>query len=118
MSDEELIERSRAALDATVAGLDGRTRARLNQARQRALAAWPAAAARARRRPLWAFALAAGTAALLLVVLPQTSTDPNRAQVAAPAAIALDEALWAEDDSLDLAQNLEFYAWLELEADG
>jgi hypothetical protein len=118
MNEQELIDRCRDALDEAAAGLDGRTRARLNQARQRALDAWPATARRAQQRPLWAFGLAAATAALLLWVAPQPSPERGSMGLEEPAPVMLDEALWAEDDSLDLAQNLEFYAWLELEADG
>lgn len=107
--DGEFEQRTRAAFQTSVAGLDGRTRSRLNQARQKAIAAaghpsrqrWP-------RRVLPAGGLVA--AAVCAFVL-QFGSAHRSAQ--SPEALALDDLEIVSDaDSVDLMQDIDFYAWM------
>src|SRR5512137_1299369 len=123
--DAELERRARTVFKASIDELDAATLSRLNRARQQALAV---AAGRNRtgwRLSVWApaGALAAGLlVAVLLLRSPSETGVP--AQVAATSAdVQQDplELLTAGED-LDLAteEDLDFYAWVELEtaADG
>lgn len=115
--DEAMIrfERSaRAALEEGVLRIDGRTRSRLNQARQAALAA-----ARAPRRAGWrglAFMPAAGAvAAALLVAVVLWHREPEHALPVLdpqhPAAEDMD--LLTDSEALDLIEGWDgpFYEW-------
>jgi hypothetical protein len=107
-NDSRFEQRSRAAFEASVARLDGRTRSRLNQARQQALAV---AGSRSQR---WvrAFVPATGlaTAALLAVILqlsPASRVQHN------PEAVGLDDLdIVSDADNVDLMQDIDFYAWM------
>lgn len=135
---ENLERRARAVFDASVDALDGATLSRLNQSRQRALAAAAGEQAGQRLAPrrtwhTWApaGALAAGVlAAALLLRAPGSDPAQDAAVLAtasAPAAVettAADaaplEVLAAEDEEFAIAtadEDLEFYAWIELAAD-
>ena len=112
--EQALAERAKSTLDQSAQDLDAATCSRLNRARQAALAAAPSG-----RRPialLWpAFATASALALALAVVLVRRpeSVDPGL-----PIA-AEDFDVIAAQDSLELYENLEFYAWLDAQpADG
>jgi hypothetical protein len=119
--------RARAAFEASVAGLDAATLSKLNQSRQRALAA----AAVPRSQPssrwwAWAPAGALAAAALVAVLLLRAPSEPAATTGPVVVAAAADQApdplvLMAADDDLELATeaDLDFYAWVDLEtADG
>jgi len=118
--------RARAAFEASVAGLDAATLSKLNQSRQRALAA--AAGERSQsssRWWAWAPAGALAAAALVAVLLLRAPSGPEATgdslAVAAAGEQALDPlVLLAAGDDLDLATeaDLDFYAWVELETAG
>lgn len=131
---EPLERRARAAFDQSVESLDGATLSRLNQSRQRALAA---AGTQDFRRPAlagrwftWApaGALAAGVLAAVLLVRAPGEAPQEAAQLATAAAPVADEAVVAEaplevlaagDEDFEIAtddEDLEFYAWIELAA--
>jgi hypothetical protein len=111
----EWAARARELLDDSAGALDGASASRLNRARQSALAA--------RERPVrrwWLPAGAAATAASVLLALvlvnPFAPTAPTVPAATAVAAGNGDDAeLIASDDNLELAQDLEFYAWLDAE---
>lgn len=108
--DEAWIARARALLDRSAEALDATSASRLNRARHAALAQ------RAPRRPrIGAAVLAAAAALALCVGLVWNGLD--RPQGHAPESTALQAAdidvLTAEDDALDLYENLDFYAWLD-----
>lgn len=127
----EFERRSAALLRHSVDRLDGRTRSRLNQARQRALEELSARERAPWRRWLdlrtFAPAGAVAAAALLAVVLWSGRGDPL-----APAPVALTESaaaledldLLADSDALELTADAdgdyEFYEWAggEIEAVG
>jgi len=109
----ETERRAREFFDASVDGLDGETRSRLNRARQAALAE----AGRARHSPwrAWVPAAAAASVALLAVVLWRMPGDALHRSAAsadgAPAAAVVE--LLATSEGIDVAsEDPEFYAWL------
>ena len=117
----EFERNARAVLEGSLAGIDGRTRSRLNQARQLAVEA-----AGARHRPWWrSFAImpAAGavTAALLVTVMlwhrePMVRESPLlEGRVTA----VEDMDLLADAEGLDLIEGWDgpFYEWAADETD-
>lgn len=111
--DEALERRAREAFEASVAQLDDDTRSRLREARRAAVAAFEA-----RQRPAWqgwapvAMAASAALVAVLLWRGPGESPEPVARSGGTEAIEALEVV--AAGDDLDLvAEDLEFYAWLE-----
>lgn len=109
----ETERRARELFDASVDGLDGETRSRLNRARHAALAE----VEHARRSPwrAWVLAAAAASVAMLAVVLwrmPGDSTDRSAASAEGTPAAEVVELL-ATSEGIDVAsEDPEFYAWL------
>jgi hypothetical protein len=114
---------ARAVLEQSLSRIDGRTRSRLNQARQAAVAA-----AAARQRPWWrsvTFMPAAGAAAAaLLVAVMLWHREPAALESPvlegrAPAVEDLD--LLADAEGLDLVEGWDgpgFYEWAADQTDG
>jgi len=104
---------ARQLLDDSTDALDGATRSQLNRARQRALAEH----ARPTRR--WWLPAGAATAASLLFALMLINPLSPPATIPATPELASgngdDTELIVADDNLELAQDLEFYAWLDAE---
>jgi len=110
--DEAWTRRVRTVLDQPNGELDAATLSRLNRARQAALAA---ALGRRPLRAWWPAALATAAVLAVAVVLVRI---PEPATPAAPVA-AEDFEVIAAQDSLELYEDLEFYAWLDAQsADG
>ncbi|HKD55096.1 MAG TPA: hypothetical protein VKB72_12855 [Steroidobacteraceae bacterium] len=118
----EFERNARAVLEESIARIDGRTRSRLNQARQTALAA-----VGVRHRPWWrSYTLmpAAGAAAALLVAVmlwqrePATALEPPVLEGQHSAVEDLD--LLADADALDLMEGWDgsFYEWAADQTDG
>jgi hypothetical protein len=118
-AEARLARRAGELLRASADGLDGTTRARLNRARQRALAAAPGARQPARR--YWVPATAAAAVAGLAVVLvrapgPEPAPGPAPPAVAAAPAADLEVLLASSSDDLEMLEDLEFYAWADADA--
>jgi hypothetical protein len=119
MSDQHLPEqkdlesRARAAFDASVESLDGRTRSKLTRARHAAMEELH----RSARRPWQRASVALGglSAAVLAVWVGIGQFTP-----VTPSEIVLDDIeLVADAPSLELLNEVEFYAWVARErADG
>mgnify|MGYP001225611837 FL=1 len=110
--DRDFELRARAAFDASVDSLDAATRSRLNQARQRALAARRPGPA----LPSLGWGVGATAAAALLAVALWTGPGPGPTVQQPATAVAQAEvfdllATMAEDDLDLLGEDLEFYAW-------
>lgn len=117
--------RARTLLDESAEGLDAATLSRLNRARQAALA-------QARPRAVRRWFLPAGMTSacmLLLVVFAWHSYGPTGAPslpasqselpfTAGASSTGGDIDLVSSDDSLELYQDLEFYAWLDAQDQG
>lgn len=111
--DRQTRDRVRRLLDDSLADFDAATLSRLNQARQKALAALP----KPRRWRWWQPALGLALAsALMVMLLPQRMIEPT-VTPASDTLSELDMALLDDGDELELLEDLEFYAWLEQEVD-
>jgi hypothetical protein len=111
--DEALERRARAAFEASVAGLDEDTRSRLRAARHAAVARLAS-----RRRSAWrawAPVAIAASAALVAVLLWRAPAELPHPVASSGAAESMEELeMVAAGDDLDLvAEDIEFYAWLE-----
>lgn len=105
-----LEERTKAAFDASVDSLDGRTRSALTQARYAALAE----AAKSQRlggARIWGPLGGVAAAALVLVVMFGPAFHPREQPEAGTPFDDLD--IIAEADNLEMLENLDFYAWLD-----
>lgn len=114
-----LEQRSKALFDAGVDGLDANVRSRLARARHAAVEALEQ-----QRRPRLRFATlpAAGGATVALAVcigigVSFFSGRDGDGQSLAAAAAAEDMELLADADNLELIEDMDFYAWLDGDAD-
>ncbi|HVN41502.1 MAG TPA: hypothetical protein VMT50_01875 [Steroidobacteraceae bacterium] len=110
-SQSEFERRAREAFEASVEGLDARTRSRLNQARQAATAELERS-----RRSRWILWAPAGALAAAVLVVPRTpginGAEGPRAQVADGATVPV-EVLVADDDlAIAKDDDLDFYEWV------
>ncbi|HET7924871.1 MAG TPA: DUF3619 family protein [Rhodanobacteraceae bacterium] len=113
-NDERWLERAKALLDDSAENLDAATLSRLNRARQAALATRRKGAS----RWAWSAALAGAAAAVFALAIGwhQRGVAPPSEPSAALQAGDID--VMTSDDDLDLAENLDFYAWLEKQPAG
>lgn len=105
-SGENWISQVRCLLDAQTGSLDAVTLQRLNRAREAALGA--------HREPrCWRLPLRAAAASAVVLMLA-FALRPTSAPVTSfePASEVEDTELFVGDDTLDLYQDFEFYAWL------
>ena len=118
----EFERNARAVLEASISRIDGRTRSRLNQARQTALAA-----VGVRHRPWWrSYTLmpAAGVAAALLVAVTLWHREPVAFEPPVfegqHSANVDDVDLLVDADALDLMEGWDgsFYEWAADQTDG
>jgi len=108
---ENWIERATALLDRSTEDMDASTLSRLNRARQVALAQRRIAP---RRWTLGAgFAGAAAIVFAIAIGLHRRVESPAHPAPTAPLQAADIDILTSDDDSLDLYENLDFYAWLD-----
>lgn len=104
MTDIE--DKAKRLFDESVDALDGATLSRLNRSRQVALEeARPGRSLFLRLAPVGGLAAAAAIAVVML---------QSPVEIAAPDNAADFEILMSED-SLDMLEDLEFFAWMELE---
>jgi hypothetical protein len=108
----------RAVLERSVTRIDGRTRSRLNQARQAALQAVDKP-----RRTWWRgytlMPTAGAATAALLVAVVLWHREPSHEPVEARAAAVEDMDLLADNDALELLDNWDgpFYEWAVAQSD-
>jgi hypothetical protein len=104
----EWTAQARRVLEDSAQALDAATLSRLNQARQRALAA----AMPPQRGGLWARRLAVAASLLLAAALwwPDFSADPGNLGAST---LSPEDAELLADDELEMTDELEFYAWLD-----
>lgn len=110
--DAQWTERIRNELETSARDLDAATLSRLNQARQRALAT---VARPKRTRWMWSATWASACAlALAVAIWPRLVPEPL--PTPASAATADDFPMLAGSDSLELYEELDFYAWLDAQS--
>jgi hypothetical protein len=107
-------ERSRALFDDSVERLDARTRSRLNQARQQALAEMNKGSA----RRYWIGAPLGGLVAAAVIALILIRPDGEAPGLEKPGTMLDDFDIVADADNFELIQDVEFYSWLADRDDG
>lgn len=108
--DEAWIERATALLDRSTDNLDAATLSKLNRARQAALAQRQAGP----KRWLWGAGLAGAAAAVFALAIEfHRPFEAPRTVAPAPLQAGDIDLLTSDEDTLDLSENLDFYAWLE-----
>ncbi len=109
--DERFTEQAKELFDDSVERLDAATLSQLNQRRQAALAE----VASKDSRVLWGRWLpAAGVTAAAVVAVVMLQGQPD---VGPPVDEAADFEILLSEDNLEMIEDLEFYAWLELVAE-
>lgn len=106
MKQHEFEDKAKELFDDSVDGLDAATLSRLNAGRHAALEAGAKRPALLRFAPVGGVAAAAALAVLLF--------QPQQEAVIAPSADATDFEILMSDDNLDMLQDLEFYAWMDI----
>ena len=113
--DHDFEERTKLLFDESVAALDGETRSKLTQARYRAVAELAE-----QRTPIWNRswlpAGAAAAVAVLSLMLWQGQVEPLSDGGFDVAAVTDLEILMGEEE-LEMVEELEFYAWLDEQAE-
>ena len=114
--DRALEERTKLLFDESVSSLDPQTRSKLTQARYRALEELEGSAP-AGWRPRWipAGVLAAGVLVVVMLWQGQPAVSPDIP--AFDVAALSDLEIILGDGDLGLLQELEFYAWLDEQAE-
>lgn len=111
--NDPLVHRARELFDESVQGLDGQTRSRLNRARHAALKEVTGGRGFQALSP-WVPAAGVAAAAVFAVVLWN-----GRIQMEdlAPVAEATDFEILMDDNSIEMLQELEFYSWIDMDAE-
>ncbi len=111
--DQPFVTKAKEVFDQSVQGLDAETQSRLNRGRHEALAH----AGRGVSHGQWLrWAPATGVAAAAVVAVVILTGRPPVDELTPPATASDFEILLAED-SFDMLEELEFYSWIDLEAD-
>ncbi len=113
-AETELLEGSKALFDSSVDSLDAATRTRLRAARERALEEL-APRARFGGPRLWIPAVAAA-GLVALVTLPVLERGGTVADTGFDTMAAADLEILLGEEELEMLAELEFYEWLDLEA--
>ena len=105
--EEDITQKAKDLFDESVEELDGATLSTLNQSRHRALEEL------ASPRPQWMrWAPAAGVATAVVLAIMVTMPQPT--QVDALPTTVTDMEILLGDDSIEMLEDLEFYAVIEL----
>jgi len=116
-NDDKLVRQAKALFDESVDNLDGATLSKLNRARQRALEELDEGRQVGMRTWLLPAGGAAAVAVLVFLVVGTNETDMRVPD--GVTAAGSDFEMLIDESSLEMLEELEFYAWLELdEVDG
>ncbi len=110
-NDDALVSKAKKLFDDSVDGLDGATRSRLNRGRQAALSE---VAIGPRRVSQWVPAGGVAAAAIALMVVWNGAEQVDIPQVPE---VATDMEILLNEDSLEMIEDLEFYSWIDLDAE-
>jgi hypothetical protein len=117
VKDDLFVHRAGAMFGESVDSLDGQAQSRLNRSRQAALAELDSGSMDLGRWRQWAPAAGAAAVAVVAVVLltgnPQVDPLVNPGVEQPPG----DFELLMAADSFDMLQNLEFYSWIDIDAE-
>ena len=113
IDDEVFVTRAKGLFDQSVQGLDAETQSRLNRGRHVALAELRPGAGHVR----WLrWAPAAGVAAAAVVAVVILNGRPAVDELTPPAT-ASDFEILLNEDNFEMLEELEFYSWMNLEAE-
>jgi len=112
VKDKQLSEAAARRFDESVQRMDAATQSRLNRSRQRALAELGARSGTWRRQR-WIPAV--GIATAVVVTLTMLSQRPPLQEI--PASAPSDFEVIMAGESLEMLEELEFYRWLDTEAE-
>ena len=116
-NDDKLVRQAKALFDESVDRLDGATLSKLNRARQRALEELDEGHSAGVRT--WLLPAGGAAAALALALLVVGTNDTDMTVPAGVTTADSDFEMLIDENSLEMLEELEFYAWLELdEVDG
>jgi hypothetical protein len=115
--DELFVQKAKAIFEQSVDGLDGQTQSRLNKSRQAALAELDSGTVSLGRWIQWAPAAGVAAVAVAAVVLWNGNPSLDTGINAIEPAVAGDFELLMAEESFDMLQDLEFYSWVELDAE-
>ena len=111
-SDRQFAEQAKALFDESVDGLDAASQSKLNQARQAAVAELGSDAVRFGRWHQWVPATGVAAAAAVAVFMWNAGGKPD----AVPQIPGSDFEILINDDSFEMLEDLEFYSWIDIDA--
>jgi len=113
--DELFVQKARALFEQSVDGLDGQARSRLTRSRHAALAELDSGTVSLGRWMQWAPATGVAAVAVAAIVLwgPQFDSGIDPVEPA----VSGDFELLLAEESFDMLQDLEFYSWVEIDAE-
>jgi hypothetical protein len=109
--EDALVNKAQQLFDESVNGLDEATCSRLNRGRQAALSE---VSGGARRFNQWIPAGGVAAAAIVLMVVWNGNQQLDIPQVPE---VATDMEILLNEDSLEMIEDLEFYSWIDLDAE-
>lgn len=112
-NDERFAKRAKRLFDESVQSIDGTTQSKLNRGRQKALAELGPKPALSILTG-WVPATGVAAAAVVAVVMWSGNRPPDDF---APPSSATDFEILLNEDSFEMLEELEFYSWMELDAD-
>jgi len=118
--DELFVQKAKAMFELSVDGLDGQTQSRLNKGRQAALAELDGGTVSLVSPGRWMqWAPAAGVAAVAVVAVVMWSGNPqlDAGIESIEPAMPGDFELLMTEENFDMLQDLEFYSWIEIDAE-
>jgi hypothetical protein len=110
-ADDAFADKAKQLFDESVDGLDGETRSKLNRGRQAALAELQPGG---RRWLQWAPAGGVAVAAVAALIVWTGSVQGPELDVPS---VASDMEILLTEDSLEMLEDLEFYSWIDLDAE-
>ncbi len=113
VDDELFAKKANELFDQSVQGLDAAAQSRLNRGRHEALAQLQPGVRRGQWQR-WAPATAVAAAAVVAVVL---MTGRPAVDELTPLPTANDFEIMLNEDSFEMLEELEFYTWIDLEAE-
>jgi hypothetical protein len=110
-AEDAFLETAKQHFDDSVARIDGATQSKLTRARHSALAEL------ASSRPAWVqWMPATGVAAAAVLAMVLWTGSPETDEFGTDA-VASDMEILLTEDSLEMLEDLEFYSWVELDAE-
>ena len=110
-AEDAFLESAKQHFDDSVARIDGATQSKLTRARHEALAELGSS------RPAWAqWMPATGVAAAAVLAMVLWTGNPGTDNFGTDA-VASDMEILLTEDSLEMLEDLDFYSWVELDAE-